>query len=238
MIVPSLKLVFVHVPKTAGQSIERALCDRIGVEWEDRRKIPELVLSNRPEDARQPLKLSHLAAREYVEFGYLSELEWDQYSSFGVVRNPWQRLVSSYVHLRLPYVVSFRAWVRQLPAHGTDKVGIQTRSQVDYLFDKNGNKLVDEILQFETLKTDWQPISERFGLEPVLPRINVAKKRWRRSSPNDLIRIARRRGTTAAMNFARHSRSHWRDYYDVSTERLVGQLYAEDVDAFDYAFES
>jgi hypothetical protein len=62
------RCIFIHVPKVAGTSIERAL------EMADRGHLPW-----------------YFYADGYPEY-------WNQYTSFTAVRNPWDRLVSAYRH--------------------------------------------------------------------------------------------------------------------------------------------
>ncbi|MDH3378911.1 MAG: sulfotransferase family protein, partial [Gammaproteobacteria bacterium] len=73
MISHKLKIIFIHVPRTAGTSIEMAL---IGKDWWD--VDPDTK------------HIDWVKAKEvYAEY-------WDKYLKFSVVRNPWDWLASLY----------------------------------------------------------------------------------------------------------------------------------------------
>jgi hypothetical protein len=70
------RCIFVHVPKTAGQSIEHVFLDRVGLTWETR--APLLL---RPNDQPRlgPPRLAHLKAREYVACKYVTPEQFAGY---------------------------------------------------------------------------------------------------------------------------------------------------------------
>lgn len=71
MISHKYKLIFIHIPRTAGTSIEKALC---GKDWL-RIHSPSKHLT------------AHSAKKIYAEY-------WNEYFKFSFVRNPWDRMVS------------------------------------------------------------------------------------------------------------------------------------------------
>lgn len=86
-------LFFVHIPKCAGTSIERAL---ITSHSDGELKGWGRLKSRNFFPWRGPPWLDHLTAEEVVSLGYMSKEEWDGMESFSVTRNPWARLVSEY----------------------------------------------------------------------------------------------------------------------------------------------
>jgi len=66
-----LKCIFVHIPRTAGSSIEKWLC---GEDWWSI-------------EAETKHLSAHLARQRYRRY-------WDSYFKFSFVRNPWDRMVS------------------------------------------------------------------------------------------------------------------------------------------------
>lgn len=65
------KLIFIHIPRTGGTTIERALCGR---DWFNIH-APSKHLT------------AHSAKKIYAEY-------WEEYFKFTFVRNPWDRMVS------------------------------------------------------------------------------------------------------------------------------------------------
>lgn len=150
MIVTS-RFVFVHVPKTAGRSMQAVL----------------------GAPATMPLS-DHATAQEIR--AYLGVRQFAERISFGFVRDPWQREVSLYFHtLRNPAYehhaavrarTSFRDYVAWMVEHGA------RRPQCDYLTDEQGRVLVNIVGRFERLTADFEAISKSIG-QPVriLPSI-------------------------------------------------------------------
>ena len=109
MVVHGLRTIFVHIPKTAGQSVEEHLLTLAGEPgkpddwWLDGRwKNAELEAARQasagPEVmlAKGPPLLTHLYADEYLSLGYVTPDQWIAYEKITVVRNPWARVVSAW----------------------------------------------------------------------------------------------------------------------------------------------
>jgi len=230
------RTIFVHVPKAAGQSVEQAFLNDLELDWG--RRTPLLLLKN-PSRHHGPPRLSHLKATEYVSLKFLTQEIYDNYFKFSIVRNPWSRVVSFYGYMNYP--VPFRIFVEQILAKRLFEtmrwfVGPQT----DYVVDAQGRQCVDMVLRLESLKADFPEVAERATLRSPLPHVNKAG-----ASPASV--RARLRWLPLALSDpkgwgARHLRgerdtqAHWRDHYCARTRRLVGELYAEDIERFGYGF--
>ncbi len=170
MISHDLRCILVHVQKTGGMSIRRAL--------------------NMPQwDPHQ-----HRFASELRSL-YGAEL-WESYFKFGFVRNPWDRLVSWWEMIRRNvaegrpmngfqrYVVShaatFEDFIRKCGAEYRDHDGSKWiyRNQVDYLTDSSGALLVDFVGRFENLSADFGFVAARLGLASgAVPHMNRSNHR-------------------------------------------------------------
>ena len=93
MICHDFRTIFVHVPKTAGQSVEMVFLNKLNLTWEQR---APLLLRPNSDPAKGPPRLAHLYASEYVSCGHISDEDFARYFKFSVVRNPWARAVSVY----------------------------------------------------------------------------------------------------------------------------------------------
>src|SRR3546814_8015112 len=109
MICHRWKTLFVHIPKTGGQSIEQVFLDRMELSWATR---GPLLLTTNPDPEAGPPFLAHLTAQEYLSKGHLAPVDFDDYFRFTVVRNTWDRAVRSEEHtyelkslLRISYAV-------------------------------------------------------------------------------------------------------------------------------------
>ena len=143
------KAVFVHVPKTGGQSIELAFMRDRGLNWKGR--TPFLIRPNR--DPRiGPERLAHLFGREYLELGHLTQSDFDTYYKFAFVREPVERLKSSY-RFNAPKLDK-RLTLRGYLEFGRARPEMQdlhrhTASQCAFLLSEAGELLVDEVFRFE-----------------------------------------------------------------------------------------
>jgi hypothetical protein len=217
------RCIFVHVPRTAGQSIERFFLGLHGLDWENR---APLLLRRNDDPTRGPQRLAHLFAAEYVACGHLGETEFDRYFKFAFVRNPWDRLVSEYLYRGGRRLGSFRSFVTAgaQPADPHLDAWRHLAPQVRYLYDPAGRLRVDFVGRFERLHDDFARVCARLGLpDASLPHANAAagngRARWRRVPG---------RAAPPPDKYTRHYDSRLRD--------LVAERYAEDVETFGYAF--
>ena len=159
-----LRCLYIHIPKTAGNSINRAF----GLDWED-----------------------HKDLRRYA--AELSPADFARYYKFAIVRNPWDRLLSEFNYQRkksrpgasrLGVLTAtratrrFRDWVRLVlatpeawPAStwgGAVSPGIHRWSpQVDWI-SLDGRIAVDRVLRLERLKHEFPGVCRDLGV-PALP---------------------------------------------------------------------
>lgn len=199
------KFIFVHVPKTAGTSVKTAL--KPFSLPRPPRWFSLLRRFGLPRDYRRyrfPIHTS-LAAIEWVVPADIHR----GYFKFAFVRNPWDRLVSSYhnirerpghpQHRRVQRLPDFNAYVRYEAARGK-------LHQYRMLVDASGRIGVDFLGRFENLTADFAHVCARLGIEAPLAHAN------------------------------RSNRTAYRAYYDQSLRELVREQWQEDVENFEYEF--
>ncbi len=202
------KVIFVHIPKTGGQSVEQMFLDDLGLSWDER-----AALTLRPNKDRSigPNRLAHLYADEYVSKGHVTQAQWDSYTKFAVVRNPYDRIVSEYLYRfqktpwwKTPFP---RRFVRRTYKTDFFDTARHMQPQLRYVTDDKGEIIVDHILKFETMGAEVEALwAELFGAPRSLPHRNKTK----------------------SDNRARKERVH------KQIAPLVASIYAEDFKAFDY----
>lgn len=128
----------------------------------------------------------HTSALEFQQAGM-----WrDDYVSWTFVRNPYDRMVSSYEWARKTWNKMWRirfgvtlddlssfekyvSWVERTGGHKNDN-----RPQTDFIVDKDGNLTVDFIGRFENLENDWNHVCEMvLGRTSPLPHKNKTNRR-------------------------------------------------------------
>ena len=150
------KFVFIHINKTAGSSIEKAL----------------------------KLRFEHKTALEKrAEIG--PELFAEKFV-FAFVRNPWDKVVSHYHYRvrtnqngfgenQLP----FEDWMRRAYGERDPRyydIPKMFMPQTDWLTDEDGELLADFVGRFERLQADFDIICQRIGRNASLPHVKSSQR--------------------------------------------------------------
>lgn len=191
--------IYIHIPKTAGTSIASAIYKS------------------------QSIGHGHYSydefLREDVDF-------YNRSFKFAFVRNPWDRLVSSYFYLSSPpkwvgnrttlvseYINSradnFLDFVKLLSVDKRMQRWIHMLPQSKFVI-KEGKLMVDFIGRFENLAEDIMVIAKKLDLNDVeVPHINKSKVR-----------------------------EHYSTFYDQYSIDFVSHFYAQDIEFFKYDYSS
>jgi hypothetical protein len=210
----SKRFLFIHVPKTAGESLR------------------ELLLIPANGGAQFMRKHSTFMDAKAVMAGYL-----EQFRVFAVVRNPFEQVVSFYEHLRKPLQMGAGEIELQWPGsngrltpHWASQLAMQTdfreyvkraydapegpahlmRDQCAWLVDVSGSLGRVTVLRFEKLVQDLSVLSQQLELQGSLP--------WRNESR------------------ARIFRGQYREYYDDSSRAIISRHFATTLERFGYEF--
>ena len=227
MICREYQCLFVHVPKTAGQSVEQFFMDRLGLDWD--RDRAEVMLGDNPDRDRGTEKLAHLSAAEYVADGFVSADEFARLFKFSFVRNPYERIVSEYLYRNYFAHRSFRDFVlHKLPQPGWGDDYRHVMPQYDMLHDGEGRLLVDFVGRFENLRQDFAEVCARLGItDAELPHRNPSNKRSR---------TLKRRVRNFVFRNGEGDKRRYTEFYDDETREAVSRLYRKDLAAFGYDF--
>ena len=232
MICGEYRCLFVHVPKTAGMSIEQVFLQRVGLTWKTR---APLLLGGNDDPRLGPPRLEHLKAGEYVARGHLTAEQFESYFKFSFVRNPWDRIVSEYKYRGYPVKVDFKTYLfKHLPAAGWTDTYCHIIPQYDFLYDEAGKLLVDFVGRYERLQADFDKVCARVGIPPTpLPRVNRSLEEAR---PNTLREFRKQVRRAIWSREREHTFPHYTEYYDDESREFVGRLFRKDVEAFNYGF--
>ena len=201
------QFLFVHVAKAAGTSITRALYEHC--HFPPRRLLTRgLAYSHVPAFHRMKKFPLHFSARDIRR--ELPRSVWDDLYKFAFVRNPWDRLVSSYHfllskpnhrrHKQVQELGSFSKFVRY-------ELQRPWCSQFKCLSDRQGRLIMDYVGRFENLRQDFAIVCQQIGIQTRLPHLNMSV------------------------------RDDYRDYFDNATRQLVLKHLADDVEHFGYNFD-
>lgn len=170
------KFIYIHIPKTAGTSISKAI-DSLPT-----KPIPSRIV---PVDYKYA---KHHKAREMKRL--LGDAIWNDYFSFAFIRNPWDLMVSSYNWWlqkarqyswlkndcdRIEQMGNFDTYIR---SHYGQKLINQFEGSLSDWVAEDGKVIVSYVAKFERLHEDWQEVCKRLNAEhQPLPHLNPTKRK-------------------------------------------------------------
>lgn len=186
------KLIFIHIQKTGGTSIEQLIED----------SDPDLVKSIQIEPSKKTLRHAPLSEIKNAMDGAV----FNNYKKVCVVRNPFDRMVSWYAMFKhgsheidplsqpsgfkemgdrvldevKRHVGSFEDFIFLPREHQSGLFERFYMNQLDYISDK-GAVLADTVIKFESLNSDFKRLAEEIGLNGSLPHVNrsIREKNYR-----------------------------------------------------------
>ena len=188
--------LYVHVPKCAGVSVSQALFGNLGG--------------------------GHIALREYRLL--LGPADFRSRFRFGFVRNPWDRLFSSWRFLqRGGLTAEDAAWAK----HELSACQGFEHFVEGWLNTASIYRYIHFVPQYHFL---CLPGQVQHGLD-ILGRFETLQE--------DFARIAERleRPVTPGRDNAAPEREDYRQHYTLSMRRKVARIYREDIERFGYSFE-
>lgn len=203
------QFIFVHISKTAGTSIRRAL-QPYALQPPQGKLHSLLRRFNLPRDYRQFKFGKHAFLREAE--AKLPEKIYQDYLKFAVIRNPWDRLVSGFY--------SYRGLKSSRQDDKSYNEGISFEDYLERQYKRNNLQVhrlknaagkidLDAILRFEQLNDDVGALCNKIGVDFQLDQANRSFREKR----------------------------DFRDYYTETSRKFVEKHWAEDIEAFSYRFE-
>jgi len=198
MISKKKKIIFVHIPKTGGSSIEKCLKNVFDerILMEKKRAVGEQTkvlgeIKNLYKNSHNSLKHSTIMELK----NHYSDEDFNEFHKFAVIRNPWDRLLSLYSwpdktkYNKKSFLKYFKG-VKEVDAY--KKRALWTINK--FVCDEKGDIMVDTLLDFENLNNDFMKLNSKLGLtEDTLPHINRTKvKSFREVMDEETIEIVRR----------------------------------------------
>ena len=180
------KFIFIHINKTGGSSVEKAL------------------------------NLPHKHETALEKIAEIGRDSWDKRLTFTIVRNPWDRVVSHYFYrvktnqtgLR-DKPIEFKEWVKRTYGNQDAFYYDQPKMfmpQIKWIADENDRIIVDEIVHFENLNSEFNNVLEKIGRNATLPHLKKS------------------------------SRGNYREYYDQEIIEIVRNWFEQDIERFGYSF--
>jgi hypothetical protein len=196
------KVLFVHIPRTAGSSLVKILSEQLNYFRtldSNRRSINYRYLKDYSEKFRQ---------KHFI---------------FSFVRNPWDRVVSSFLYLnsnvsnledqqdKIKYLEryngNFKKFVKNAFKNEEIFQSIYFRPQNKWICDEDGNALVNFLGRYENLNENLNDLSK------------ILRVDFKEFLIGDEFR-----------------QDHYRNYYNKKTKRIISKIYSKDIELFGYEF--
>lgn len=167
LITKNPSMMFIHIPKTGGESIRRWMFDNM---------FEELVIfSDKAKTHWENGMAKHSTQDTLENFLRLKKYDAPIDYKFCVVRNPWERLVSTYEYLKknvynsrtgVFFNAPFDEFIRRKHPFASEPWSIATQQQFRYFKDDC------IVLRMENLNEDFKIIQEITGIDKPLPHAN------------------------------------------------------------------
>lgn len=165
------KILFIHIPKTAGTSIETFFnMHHKGCFFQKKHSIEIDGIKFCP----QHLRYKDLKKR-------LDNIE--RFFSFSFVRHPYDRIISEFFYkkelTRSRKKNDINKWVKNFIENNNDDHSLP---QHEFIFDENENVLVDFLGKYENLNKDFNELLNKLGYNNnKLPNKKISKLRKKRN---------------------------------------------------------
>jgi len=220
MISSKYHCIYIHIPKTAGTSVETSF----GVHGERRKRGAQDHRSIRNlHDAVWPPVRGAESVEGWLRFfnqrikgrmhgfEFVTKDQMDTYFKFAFVRNPWDRVYSWYRNVMRDELHQKELSISgdsSFPEFVQNHLDVWAlKPQLSWITDEKGEIAIDYIGKFETLEDDYRFICEKVG------------------KPAEELPKALHYGTAS-----------YREAYDSSTKALVAEKYAEEIQHLGYSF--
>ena len=179
MYIKEKQLLFIHIPKTGGQSLTKFFYDQYGLKFKKKGDNPFLFEKNFSRTKPGPEVLVHMKWEEYVRYGYLTQQEFDSYIKISIVRNPYDRFISSFLFNKTRHRCSSPdKLIDNLPTDPMSDLYRHFMPQCDYIFDDSDQLTVDKIFDTKDLHEAQQWLADKFNFtKSEIPHINKRKNK-------------------------------------------------------------
>lgn len=207
------RYIFVHIPKTGGTALSLAL--------EDRAMKDDVMLGDTPKAIKRRRRIKGVEASGRLwKHSMLSDIdglatleEIQDFFTFTLVRNPWDRGVSYFHWLReqkfehtavqLAKSLTFKEFLH----HPHTRASLGASPYARYMTTIDGNECCNLYIRLEHFHADAAPLFDHLGFNLNIPHVNA--------SPRD---------------------ADYRIYYDDEDAALLGDICNADITRFGYSY--
>jgi len=208
-------IIFVHVPKTGGGTIENMILQH----YFQGRDV-DIVFERKKIHSLNKTWTQHHTIHDIIKSRGVYRPE--DYYKFAFVRNPWDRAVSEYFYIKNHGGCACRGNIRKIPKSFEDYIlnnfkcswRNHIEEQYNFIYDKYNKQCVDYIGRFEDFTGSVQKIFNILKIyDANIPNINQSR------------------------NLKQKILKPYWFFYNNKTRSIIEEIYARDIEAFNYKFE-
>lgn len=210
------KIIFIHIPKTAGRSIRNATSEKYKI---------NIIPNDRT------LNDNYHSTIKDAE-NYIGNL--DNHLKYTVVRNPWDRLSSWYFFRQNILIKS----LKEFDSFGkARKLSYQNRNDIEKEIKSMNQGLYNWFIQYKDRPWDYtwfKPVNNQvdwirgFEFDKIIKFENLE---------NDFKEIDLLKNIVLSKsNVSKNNQTDYRNVYDTNSKKIVGNFFQEDIDIFKYSF--
>lgn len=196
------KLLFCHIAKNGGCTVHKIMEELDNLEFCD--KHYSLIM------------LKKLINNDEL---------FNECLKFCIVRNPWDRMVSTYFFRKSKkeldfgnikqWDLDFNNWIKYIYSdeyknekntHCVDVVNYHFGSSLRWVMDENNNIIADKIIKFENINTELSDLFNKYGYTDIITKNNSTNHKC------------------------------YREYYNEESIKLVRENFKEDIEYFKYEY--
>lgn len=167
MISDSKKILFIHIPKNAGTSVERTVFS----DFDFIDSFSDIDLYGY--DETLGVNLHHATLNQLIEFNFVSKRKLESYNTFAIVRNPYTRALSGYVWLMRDLKIedTFENFLLEKGKFSSLSLKSQNKFVLDHFYSQSkfimiNNRIgVKDILRFEKIDVDFHVYMQKIGFD-------------------------------------------------------------------------
>jgi len=213
------KIIFVHIPRTGGTTIEHILGMNQAENLFSQEPLSYIVPNN-----KLPQHLTYMEICDNLPQNFVKEA-----FSFSFVRNPWSRILSEFLWRKtvmrssgIKHMENFTEFVRFLKIRNENKLpstylDAHLDTQCSYLFDKGNRINLSFIGRFEGFEDCAREIFGYYDINMnAIPRLD--------------------RDAAGGIFVSKTPSVNYRKYYNDETKGIIDSIYKVDIDTLKYTF--
>jgi len=221
---------FVHVPKTGGSTLSRVLsihANNAPIGIKETEVLPKwygeecMCSTIRLESARPVFLPAH-----HPRLKDIRDVDLSNYFKFAFVRNPFDRIVSTWENPAIKFRTSFEEFIERNTDPSYKKTDWLTQTQSDILVCKEGYTYFDYVGKYESLEEDFEFVRNKLDIPKKVFLLRSTEKQ--RPVDYDKLPIIN--------NSQGKDHGNYREYFNDRTRGLVERYYEKDLEIFEYEF--